>query len=253
MSTNKIEIGCQLYTLRDLAKTDMAGTLRAVADMGYRNVELIDFGNLPLPQLKDTLAGLNLTVTSQHFALPVLQTKLADIIGYSGAFGYKFVICPWVPPEWRTAEKFRELGRILDGVGGKLREAGLQLCYHHHDFEFQRFDGKYGLDLLFENADPRNLHLQLDTYWVKKGGEDPAAYLRKFAGRVPLVHLKDMAGDDKNSFAEVGAGILDWKAIFSAAETAGVRYGLVEQDTCPRDPLDCVRVSFENLKKMGRA
>jgi sugar phosphate isomerase/epimerase len=93
----------------------------------------------------------------------------------------------------------------------------------------------------------------LDTYWVKHGGEDPVAYIKKLSGRCPILHLKDMADDAERSFAEVGEGILDFPAIFAAGEKAGAVWAMVEQDICPGDPLDSIRTSLANLRKMGYA
>jgi sugar phosphate isomerase/epimerase len=113
-------------------------------------------------------------------------------------------------------------------------------------------DGEYGLDILYANSDPRWVQAELDTYWIQHGGENPTAYIKKYEGRAPLIHIKDMANDAGRSFAEVGAGILDWPSIFHAAEAGGAVAYIVEQDTCPGDPLDSIRISIENLKQWGK-
>lgn len=252
MNSHRVEIGCQLYTLRELTKTDMAGTLEVVADMGYRFVEVIDAGNLTYPQLKDTLARLKLTAVGQHALFPAQLDRLEEIIADAKLLGCQYLINSWVHPDHRNAEGYRKLAAIFHDVGRRARDAGLVFCHHHHDFEFERLDGQYALDFLLAAADPQLVQLQVDTYWVAKGGENPAAYIRKYAGCVPLVHLKDMTPDEKRGWCEVGTGALDWKDIFAACETAGVRFAMVEQDTCPANPLDSVRLSLLNLKKMGR-
>jgi sugar phosphate isomerase/epimerase len=129
----------------------------------------------------------------------------------------------------------------------------MQLCYHNHDFEFRQFDGRYGLDILLGATDPELVKAEVDTYWVQKTGVDPAAYLRQYAGRCPLVHLKDMTADESRTFAEIGEGSMDWSAIFTAAEAGGAAWYIVEQDTCRRAPLESVAISLRNLQSMGKA
>ena len=132
-----------------------------------------------------------------------------------------------------------------------MNSEGLTLCYHNHAFELEEsFDGELGLDILYNNSSAANLSAEIDVYWVKRGGADPAAYLAKYAGRIPLVHAKDM--DTAGNFAEGGAGTLDFAAIFAAAEAGGVTTYVVEQDTCPGDPLESVALSIANLRKMGK-
>jgi sugar phosphate isomerase/epimerase len=141
----------------------------------------------------------------------------------------------------------------MTSIATAMKSDGLQLCYHNHSFEFQKFDGKYGLDIFYENSDPNLVLAEIDTYWVQHGGEDPAQFLRKYPNRCPLIHLKDMLADAQKSFAEVGAGILNWPEIFKACEAVGAQWYIVEQDRCQRPPLESVRMSFENLKRMGIA
>ena len=132
----------------------------------------------------------------------------------------------------------------------QLADAGIVLCYHNHAFEFETFDGKYGLDILYDNSDPQYVQAEIDTYWVQKGGVDPAAYIRKLSGRTPLIHIKDM--DTDGDFAEIGEGTLDWDAIWSACEASGAKWYIVEQDRCKRPPVESATLSVNNLCKMGK-
>jgi sugar phosphate isomerase/epimerase len=142
------------------------------------------------------------------------------------------------------------LAGILDGIGAACSEKGMRLSYHNHSFEFVKFDGEYALDMLYANTSPENVLAEIDTYWVQHGGEDPAAYIRKYSGRGPILHVKDMADDEKKSFAEIGNGILDWHAIREASQQSGVEVYCVEQDVCPGDPLDSARISFQFMQKL---
>jgi len=126
--------------------------------------------------------------------------------------------------------------------------AGLTLCYHNHAHEFQQFDGQYVLDIVFDAAP--GLGAELDTYWIKYGGPDPAAYIGKYNGRVPLLHLKDMTGGDDRTFAEMGRGIIEWTPIIEAAVKAGVRWYIVEQDECAGDSLESARISAAFVREL---
>jgi sugar phosphate isomerase/epimerase len=247
-------IALQMYTVRDDAARDFIGTLREVAGIGYAGVEFAGTGGLSAAELRRLLDDLGLRVAGSHTALNELEGNLNAALDFSQAIGNTFVVCPWLPQERRgSADGYRALGDLLNRAGAACKERGLQLCYHNHDFEFQQFDGQYGLDILYAATDPNLVQAELDTYWIKKAGVDPAAYIRQYAGRAPLIHLKDMAADEKGSFAEVGEGTQDWPSIFAASEAGGAQWYIVEQDTCPRPPLESIAISLRNLKRMGKA
>lgn len=249
----KIPVALQIYTVRDQVKEDFDGTFRKVADIGYAGVELAGTGDRSAADLKKLLDGLNLKLAGSHIGWAALESDLDRVIDDNLTLGNPYVVCPSVPQDRRaTAEGYRETARKLSQIGETLKKQGIQLCYHNHSFEFAKFDGKYALDVLYEASDPRFLQAEIDTYWVQHGHEDPAAYIRKYAGRAPLIHLKDMESGPDRFFAEIGEGILDFKAIFEASEAGGSAWYIVEQDRCRRDPIESARLSFENLKKMGK-
>ena len=140
----------------------------------------------------------------------------------------------------------------LCGIGRACHEKGFEFAYHNHSFEFQKFDGKTGMDILFDNCPPHLVRAEVDVYWVKHGGEDPVTRIDKLGSRVISLHLKDMAAGPDQEFAPVGTGLLDFKAILDAAAILGVKYGAVEQDNCyEQSPLEAVRISYQNLQKLG--
>lgn len=243
-------IALQTYTVRNEMAADYQGTLRQIAQMGYPAVQLSDTGGMSVEEARQFLDSLGLRVFGGHFGLQQLEDSLDKVLQIAKGLGMEYIILPWLAEELRrTAEDWKSLARRLNVIGQKVVDAGFTFCYHNHSFEFQQFDGKYALDILYENTDPRLVQAEIDTYWVKHGGEDPAAYIRKYAGRVPILHLKDMAPD--GSFAEVGHGILDWDSIFQAAAESGVRWMAVEQDECQRPPLESARMSLEFLRSKG--
>lgn len=249
----KLPIALQLYTVRDEIARDFAGTLRQVADIGYRSVELAGYGGLAAGEMKSLLDSLGLGVAGSHVGLDALDKDIEGVIAYNTTIGNRYVVCPWLPEErLRNVAACGEVAGAFNRIGERLKAAGLSFAYHNHAFEFKRVEGDvYAYDVLMNACDPALVKIEMDTFWVKKGGEEPGDYLRKYAGRVPLIHLKDMTPGADGTFAEVGEGVMDFDAIFNAAGEAGGEYYIVEQDRCQRPPLESVRISFENLKKMG--
>ena len=138
------------------------------------------------------------------------------------------------------------LAAKLDRAGALLRAAGQVLTYHNHAGEFTQIDGQPVLQLLYDWTQPLNLQGEIDTYWVKVGGDDPTAWCRKLKNRLPLLHLKDhQEGPDGPNFAEIGYGTLDWDSIIPAAEASGCEWFIVEQDQTPGDPFDSLKKSFD--------
>jgi sugar phosphate isomerase/epimerase len=191
-------------------------------------------------------------VVAAHSSLERLMNELDDVEAEARYLGFRHVILTSMPQEQRgSAANWKQAAHTLNGIGAELQRRNLQLCYHNHSFEFEeKYDGQYGLDILYANSDPQLVQAELDTYWIKKGGLDPATYIKKYAGRVPLLHIKDRKAN--GDFAEIGTGLLNWPEIFSAAETNGVQHYIVEQDVCPGNPLDSARLSLNNLRQMGK-
>ncbi len=241
-------ISLQLYTVRDHLAQDQLGTLEKVSAIGYEGVEI---GYNTSEAMLSKCAELGLEITSVFVGLHDLQNNLNGVVDFNKRIGNEFVVLGWVDAEHRSDRAaWIKTAQLLSDVGARLREQDLRLLYHNHDFEFQKFDGQPGLDILFDNAPGQNLGAELDTYWIAKGGADPVQIIEKYASRLPMLHIKDITpGGD---FAEIGEGTLNWPAIFAAAEKAGVSVYAVEQDKCAGDPFDSIRISLENLRKMGK-
>ena len=248
----KLPIGVQLYTVRDKTEKDFPGTLKALARIGYKGVVLAGYGNLKSAgEVKKALTDAGLQVCGAHVGIEALEADLNKVLDEHELLGNRFIVIPWMDEKRRKdAAGWKQVAQSLNRIGASCRERGFTLCYHNHSFEFEKFDGKTGLDILWENSDANLVKSELDLFWVKHGGADPAAYLSKLGARAPLVHLKDMTPDRK--FAEVGNGTIDWRPILDIAVKNGAKWGIVEQDDCYGKPtLDAVRTSFENLKKIG--
>lgn len=245
-------LGLQLYTVREPMAQDFVGVLEQVSRMGYDAVEFAGTGDMAPAELRRTLDGLGLQVAGLHQAITALEGDLAPLVQLARELGTNNLVCSFMPEERRRdAAGWLAAAATLDGIGRQCCSEGVQLSYHNHSFEFQTFAGKYGLDLLFENCSAENVLSELDTYWVKHGGADPVAYINKLAGRISILHVKDMDDSgDEPTFTEVGNGILDWPAIHQAAMAAGVEWYCVEQDRCAGDPIDSARASAEFMKKL---
>ena len=254
MADNRIPLAVQLYTLRDQIAQDFAETVKQVAEIGYAGVEMAGYGNLKTAaEAKRALDDAGLKVVGAHVGVEQLETDIGRVFDELHALNAPTVIIPWMPDQRRAdAAGWKRAAQALNPVGAKCRERGIELCYHHHSFEFQKFNGKTGMDLLLENAEPGLVRIELDVYWLQHGGEDPVKFVQRVGGRAPLVHLKDMAAGPERKFAPVGSGTLDFKSILAAMRDSGARWGIVEQDNCyDTPPVEAVRTSFENLRKIG--
>ena len=248
----KKPIALQVWTVRDELAKDFKGTVEKVARIGYKGVEVGgDTGGMNAKELRKFMDGLGLAIVSSHTPYDQLAGDLGPTIEFAHECGMRFVACPWA--QGKSAGEWLTIAKTLEKAGAKLKEAGLQLCYHNHSHEFTRYKGHYAFDILYANSKPDLLMAEIDTYWVKAGGEEPQDYIRKYAGRVPLIHFKDMTAGANPTFTEVGNGILNWPEICSAADEAGTQWYIVEEDVCQRPPIESARISLENLKKMGVA
>lgn len=247
---NDANIALQLYTIRSLTGEDMLGTLRKIAAQGYLAVEFAGYGGVPVSQLRALLDELGVQAIAAHTNLGELGGRSEELLNELSTLGCKYVVLAYVPEEQRkTAQQVREIGESLNHYGALVRDAGMQFAYHNHAFEFESLEGTNMFDILLETVDPALVSFELDVYWVRRGGLDPVSMLERLAGRVPLVHVKDMEPGEEQRDAPAGEGIMPWGEILPAARAAGAEWFVVEQDH-PRDPLRDVEVSLNNLKKM---
>jgi sugar phosphate isomerase/epimerase len=241
--------GLQLYTVRDALGTDLDGTLRSVAAIGYREVELAGLPGVTAEAMRASLTRHGLDAPSMHAGYDELQRDFDAVLEAAGILGANCLVCPSVDAEERkTAEDWKIVCQTLNRIGQAVRSRGLVLAYHNHDFEFVPFaDGSTPFRLLMTETDPRNVKLELDVYWVAKAGLDPVQHLKDGQSRILLVHLKDLASD--GSTVEVGGGVLDFERIVRTALSVGVKHFFVEQDTSA-NPLASIAASLRFLERL---
>ncbi len=255
-------VGLQLYTLRDdITKLGIEKVLAEVARLGYKKVESFSysggklFGKTP-KQFAALLKTNGLTAPSGHYATgraaggDGLARNWQRAVDDAAAMGQQYMAIAYLPDNERKPADYQQLYGLLNKGGEVTKKAGIQLCYHNHDFEFTgRIGGEKPYDLILKNTDPTLLKMELDLYWAIKAGESPGAYFKKYPGRFPLWHVKDIANTPQKEFAEVGMGTVDFGAIFKDAKTAGLKHYFVEQDVCKRPPLEAIKISIGNIQK----
>lgn len=247
-------IAAQLYTLRDYTKTpaDIAQTLKRVKALGYDAVQLSALGPIAPAELQQILDAEGLVVCATHVNYERLQDDLEAVIDEHRLWKCKHVAIGSLPTAYRTAEGYHRFAQEASHVARRLAAAGLTFGYHNHSFELETFGGRTGLATLYDESDPSVFTGEIDTYWLQHGGADPAQWIRRLKGRLPLVHLKDMAiKDNTQVMAEVGEGNMNWPSILAACQEAGVAWYIVEQDFCQRDPFESLAISLRNLHSMG--
>lgn len=253
---NQPVLAAQLYTIRDFTKTapEFAASMKKIKDIGYTAVQVSAIGPIPDKEVKTVLDDLGLTICITHIGYDRLWKELDEVIAQHQLWQCRHVAIGSMPAAYREEGEagYKRFAQEANSVGEKLAQAGLTFSYHNHSFEFVRFGGRTGLELIYAESDPRYLQAELDTYWVQHGGGDPAAWILKLKGRMPVIHLKDMViADKQQTMAEVGEGNLNWPAILSACREAGVEWYAVEQDICRRNPFESLAISYRNLKAMG--
>ncbi len=256
--------GVQLYTVRDQMKTDAAGTLKAIAAIGYKEIEL--FG--PNVETWVPLAKqVGLTPVSTHLEGALVmndtpQDTLDRTFDGIAKHGIKYALMAYIDVKLRgkAAEDYKKFGERMNRIAQSAKKAGLSFGYHNHAFEFGKLDdGTRPIDTMLDVFDPSLVRLEVDVFWVSVTGNDPVEFIKKLGNRVMLVHLKDKAKDTpvqfnesvkKEAFAEVGSGTVDIPAVLKAAQAAGVEHFFVEQDQSP-DPLASLQKSYEYLSRQS--
>ena len=245
------KFAAQLYTVREELKEGIRPLFKKLKEMGWTGVQIS-----ALPKGYDAnevalaLKENELKAAGMHVSLDRLQNDLAGVLKEVDLYGTKDIICPFIGSELRNETGYRALKATLNKVAENA--PGYRISYHNHAFEFDtEIDGQDSLRYLLDPADDNQVLAEIDVYWIKKAGLDPAEYIKTYTNRMPIIHLKDMTNDERQTFAEVGEGDIDFLPILQWGEAHGVEWYAVEQDVCERPPLDCLQTSLTNLKKLA--
>lgn len=268
-----LKVAVQLYSIRGDVAKDMRASLEKVKAMGYDGVEFAGIGSHTAKEIKDMCEEIGLVPISAHVTFADMRKDPAATLADYSEIGCKYVAVPYLVPEDRPGtDGFAKTIADVGMIGKVAKDMGMQLLYHNHDFEFIKLDGKYALDILYDEIPAEYLQTELDVCWVRVGGEEPASYIRKYAGRAPVVHLKDYYGEKSDDMYEligikseapkrpsnfeyrpVGSGLQNFPAIIDAAKDAGAEWIVVEQDnpSMGLTPMECIEKSREYLKSIG--
>ena len=237
-----------MFSVHDEFVADYRGTLEKLATIGFQGVEFATFADVPAEEMKKTLDEFGLVAVSSHVSGLEDPAKLEEAIEYAKVLGLKYLVCPYA--QYERPEKLSEMVKILSLCGKMCAEAGIGFAYHNHAQEFELVAGKPIIDHLYGGTDAAQVESEFDVYWIKFAGFSAVEYLNKYAGRIPLVHLKDMTGEESRISTEVGEGIIDMKPIVVAAQKGGAKWLIVEQENFNMPKFDAIKVGFENIKKL---
>lgn len=265
-----LPIAVQVYSVRDDAKADLRGTLTKIKEMGYDGVEFAGLYDYDPADIHAMCEEIGLTPISAHVPLAELKADAKGTIAKYVTIGCRFIAVPYLPENLRPGtDGWAPTIEDIKAIAEEAKAQGIQLLYHNHDFEFIRLDGEYALDLLYKEIPA--LQTELDTCWVNVGGENPAAFVRKYTGRAPVVHLKDFFGEKSDDmyeligienkapqrpsgfeFRPLGCGLQDIPSILAASKDAGAEWVVVEQDkaTMGKTPLESIEISINYLKSL---
>lgn len=262
-------IGVQLYTVRGTLMKDSDHVLKTIADIGYKEIEGANRADLIalIPKIKE----LGMKAVSCHVETPLItgdwekykglkEIPVQEAIDSLRNAGVEYFTMAYIQPQARgDLDFYRKTADRMNHTAELCHKAGLKFAYHNHAFEFDTKLGERPIDIFFERWDKKLVQLEMDVFWAGITGTDPLEMMKKWKGRIGLLHLKDLEkgaavrfseGAPASNFKEVGSGSLNFPAILKAAPAAGVKHYFVEQDQTAGDPLDSLRKSFEYLQSI---
>jgi sugar phosphate isomerase/epimerase len=258
-------VGLQLYTIRDAMAKDVPGSLKKVSDIGYKFLELANYSDGKfygyLPQdFKKMVNDLGMEIISSHAGVNpkgITTDEARKMAEDHANLGAKYCMQPWVDEaDRKTISGYQKMVAEWNKVGKIMKDNGVQFGYHNHNFEFDTVEGKVPyFDVFLPEMDKNLITMELDLFWTTKAGQNPVELFKKYPGRFQLFHMKDMYTREQpffktetSDFAPVGEGVINFKEILAAKNTAGMKYMFVEQDKTKDDkPFDAIKTSITNL------
>lgn len=263
------KVGVQLYTVRDLMKSDFSGTIAKVASIGYKEVEFAGYFDHSPADVRSILEKNGLTAPSCHVSYDVVEKHWPTTLETAHAIGQGFVVCPFIEKQHRdSADAWKRTVELFNKAGEASKKAGIQFAYHNHWWEFApdpNLGGKLPYDYLLASLDADLVKMEMDLGWASVAGQDPVAYFKRYPGRFVLVHVKDFKslphlkpeqlatydGDSliKTEMTAPGSGVIDWKRIFASSDVAGIQHYFLEHDS-PKDPWATLTDGYKYLSTL---
>ena len=237
-------IGLQLYSIKEISEKDFFGAIKLTADSGYNGIEFAGYFDTPAKELKKVLEDSGIVACGTHTGFEALENDFNKTVEYNLEIGNKYIIIPWIPTEMcNSKESWLKTAEKMNLMTGKLKEQGIKFGYHNHAFEFEKFEGSYGYDILAKNTSPDML-LEIDTFWVEYAGANVVEYVKKYKDRLDLIHIKDM--NDNKISTEIGNGNMDFISIVKAADETD--WFIVEQEEFSIPMEKSIKISCDYLK-----
>ena len=237
--------GFALYTVRASMATDVPGTLRAIAGIGYKEVEFAGYGDHSPQQVRGLLDDLELKSPSSHVNAVIVRDDPLSLIEMATAVGNDYLTVAWLDPKDRQSlDDYKRWAETFNHAGEVCRENGIRLAYHNHDFELLSMDGQLPFDILLSETDPALVDFELDMFWVRKAGQDIVNILNRAPGRFTMAHIKDI--DEQGNMVGVGTGVIDFESILGNEAAIGLRHLFVELDH-PSDPFKFAAIGYPAL------
>ena len=257
--------GVQAFTVRDYLNSpdECRESYKKIKDMGYDSVQAWPSAGMGAKQLQDILDELGLVNCSGGGSYEDMAKGkgIKEAIESTKIFGSKYIGVGTLPEEFRkTADGMKRYAHSLNKIAAELKKEGCALLYHHHALEFVSFgNSQNGMEILADETDPEGVFWTLDTHWLASAGVDQVYWINKLQGRVPIIHFKDYKieygavgiEEVRKEFAEVGEGNIHYPPIVEACKKTGIKFIIVEQDTCPGNPFDSLQISFKGLQRLG--
>jgi len=226
--------------------TDPEGIVRSVPSLGFDAVEIANTYGWSADKWKNILAETKLQIIGAHVRLEILEKEWDRQLKFQRGIGNQRLVVPALPKELQTADGYSEAARRLNPLGDRAKSAGFALLYHHHAYEFLPFtDGRCGMDILLAEMDPKLLSLEVDTYWVERGGRNSREFIQQNVSRIGLLHAKEFCRDGRD--VPAGQGDVDWKVIIPLLRSCGCPI-IVEYEA--DNPVEAVAASARYLREL---
>ena len=245
------DVGIQLYSVRKEMLTDAVGTLKALAKIGYKEVESArsekgNYYGLQPKEIKKIASDLGMRVRSGHVHI---DKDFQRSIDAAVEAGQDYLVCSSLPSKGQTIDNYKKVADRFSKAAEDCKKSNIIFGYHNHEYEFEKENGQVLYDVLLENTDPSLVTMELDLGWVIVSGNDPLAYFNKYPGRFPLWHLKDMDTTKKHS-TEFGKGQINVIEMLRNAKKSGVKHIFVEQEEYATTALESMKYDFDYLQRL---